>query len=178
MSAAQAMQVIDSDQTRAMRPAQSHTLNRDASEYLAFCLGSQTYVVDILKVQEIRGVERVTRLPNSDGYMRGVINLRGTIVSVIDLRARLGMESIEYTALSVMIVIMLGDRTFAMVVDSVSDVVQISEDAIRRTPPSGNSVDPRVIAGVGVVDQRMLLMLDVYRVFQVDVVADCGQNSA
>lgn len=103
-------------------------------EYLSFTLGAEHYGVDILKVQEIRGYDSVTRVPDAPDYIKGVINLRGTIVPVIDLRLKLRLEKATYDAFTVMIVLNVEDRVVGIVVDSVSDVIPLNADQIRPTP--------------------------------------------
>lgn len=130
-------------------------------EFLSFTLGNEHYGVDILKVQEIRGYDAVTRLPDAPEYIKGVINLRGTIVPIIDLRLKLRLKEARYDAFTVMIVLNVADRVFGIVVDSVSDVIPLEPDQIRPTPEFGASVDTRFISGIGTVDERMLILLDI-----------------
>ena len=111
-----------------------------AAEFLTFALGSEEYGVDILKVKEIRGYDAVTRLPDAPDYIKGVINLRGTIVPVVDMRLKFRLERAEYTALTVMIVLNVADRVVGMVVDSVSDVVQLSAEQVRAVPEIGATI--------------------------------------
>ncbi len=132
-----------------------------ADEFLSFTLGEEDYGVDILKVQEIRGYDAVTRLPDAPDYIKGVINLRGTIVPVIDLRLKLRLKEARYDAFTVMIVLNVEERVVGIVVDSVSDVIALNADQIRPTPEFGASVDTRFISGIGTVDERMLILLDI-----------------
>ncbi len=132
-----------------------------ADEFLSFNLGEEHYGVDILKVQEIRGYDAVTRLPDAPEYIKGVINLRGTIVPVIDLRMKLRLKEARYDAFTVMIVLNVKDRVVGIVVDSVSDVVPLLQEQIRATPEFGASVDTRFISGIGTVEDRMLILLDI-----------------
>ena len=105
-----------------------------AREYLTFRLGDEEYGIDILKVQEIRGYENPTRIANAPHFLKGVVNLRGTIVPIVDLRLRFGCSSAEYNSFTVTIVLHIGQRTIGTVVDSVSDVVEIPAEAIRPSP--------------------------------------------
>jgi len=130
-------------------------------EFLSFALGEEHYGVDILKVQEIRGYDSVTRLPDAPDYIKGVINLRGTIVPVIDLRLKLRLKEARYDAFTVMIVLNVEDRVVGIVVDSVSDVIPLNDDQIRPTPEFGSEVDTRFISGIGTQDDRMLILLDI-----------------
>ncbi|TLX22202.1 chemotaxis protein CheW [Thermomonas fusca] len=131
-----------------------------AGEFLTFTLGQEEYGVDILKVQEIRGYDAVTRLPDAPDYIKGVINLRGTIVPVIDMRVKFRLEA-KVDALTVMIVLNVADRVVGMVVDSVSDVVQLTTEQIRAMPEVGTGIDRRFLTGIGALDERMLILLDI-----------------
>ena len=144
-------------------------------EYLSFTLGNEHYGVDILKVQEIRGYDAVTRVPDAPDYIKGVINLRGTIVPVIDLRLKLRLDEARYDAFTVMIVLNVEDRVVGIVVDSVSDVIPLNADQIRPTPEFGAAVDTRFISGIGTQDDRMLILLDIETLLDT---ADLGQPSA
>ena len=130
-------------------------------EYLSFTLGNEHYGVDILKVQEIRGYDSVTRVPDAPDYIKGVINLRGTIVPVIDLRLKLRLDEARYDAFTVMIVLNVDDRVVGIVVDSVSDVIPLNAEQIRPKPEFGAAVDTRFISGIGTQDERMLILLDI-----------------
>lgn len=132
-------------------------------EYLTFTLGKEEYGVDILKVQEIRGYDAVTRLPDSPPWIKGVINLRGTIVPVVDLRIRFRLGEPTYDGFTVMIILNVSGRVVGMVVDSVSDVTQLNPEHVRAAPELGASMDSRFIAGMGTVDERMLILLDIER---------------
>ena len=144
-------------------------------EYLSFTLGNEHYGVDILKVQEIRGYDAVTRVPDAPDYIKGVINLRGTIVPVIDLRLKLRLDEARYDAFTVMIVLNVEDRVVGIVVDSVSDVIPLNADQIRPTPEFGAAVDTRFISGIGTQDDRILILLDIETLLDT---ADLGQPSA
>ncbi|KRG39424.1 chemotaxis protein [Stenotrophomonas pictorum JCM 9942] len=144
-------------------------------EYLSFTLGNEHYGVDILKVQEIRGYDSVTRVPDAPHYIKGVINLRGTIVPVIDLRLKLRLDEARYDAFTVMIVLNVEDRVVGIVVDSVSDVIPLTGDQIRPTPEFGAAVDTRVISGIGTHDDKMLILLDIETLLDI---TDLGQTTA
>lgn len=145
--------------TPAAQPA-SLSNAATAGEFLTFTLGKEEYGVDILKVQEIRGYDAVTRLPDAPDYIKGVINLRGTIVPVIDMRVKFRLEA-KVDALTVMIVLNVADRVVGMVVDSVSDVVQLTSEQIRSMPEVGTGIDRRFLTGIGALDERMLILLDI-----------------
>ena len=146
-----------------------------AGEYLSFTLGDEHYGVDILKVQEIRGYDSVTRVPDAPEYIKGVINLRGTIVPVIDLRLKLRLKDARYDAFTVMIVLNVEDRVVGIVVDSVSDVIPLNAEQIRPKPEFGAAVDTRFISGIGTQDERMLILLDIETLLDT---TDIGQAAA
>ena len=150
--------------THATRVAGSAALQTDdvSEEFLTFALADEEYGVEILKVQEIRGYDTVTRLPEAPDYIKGVINLRGTIVPVIDMRLKFHLVA-EYTALTVMIVLNVADRVVGMVVDSVSDVVRLGGEQIRAVPELGATIDRQYVTGIGTFDERMLILLDIER---------------
>ncbi len=133
------------------------------AEFLTFALGNEEDGVDILKVKEIRGYDAVTRLPDAPDYIKGVINLRGTIVPVVDMRLKFRLERADYTALTVMIVLNVADRVVGMVVDSVSDVVRLTDEQIRAVPEIGATIDRQFLTGIGTLDERMLILLDIER---------------
>jgi purine-binding chemotaxis protein CheW len=139
----------------------STTSNEPAHEFLAFKLGPEEYGVDILSVQEIRGYDTVTRVPEAPDYIKGVINLRGVIVPVVDLRLKFKLGSAEYDEFTVMIVLNLKGKVIAAVVDGVSDVVQVESEQIRPTPEFGGIIDTRFISGIATVGERMLILLDI-----------------
>ncbi|MEX5744948.1 chemotaxis protein CheW [Massilia sp. X63] len=130
------------------------------TEVLAFKLGSEEYGIDILKVQEIRGYERVTRLASSPAFVKGVINLRGVIVPIFDMRIRFGLGTPSYDELTVVIILHLGHRIMGMVVDSVSDVISLSPEQI-KPPPPGAHLHGEHLTGIATVDQRMLILVDI-----------------
>jgi purine-binding chemotaxis protein CheW len=134
-----------------------------SEEILTFTLGAEEYGVDILKVQEIRGYDWVTRLPDSPVWIKGVINLRGTIVPVVDLRIKFKLGDAGYDAFTVMIILNLNGRVVGIVVDSVSDVTRLADEQIRPAPELGLAVDTRFIQGIGTLDGRMLILLDIER---------------
>ena len=156
-------QATQANDARRAATASGALLADDASsEFLTFVLGHEEYGVDILKVQEIRSYEGVTRLPEAPDYIKGVINLRGTIVPVIDMRLKFHLVA-EYSALTVMIVLSVADRVVGMVVDSVSDVVRLGGEQVRAVPELGATIDRQFLTGIGTLDERMLILLDIER---------------
>ncbi|MEZ2419922.1 chemotaxis protein CheW [Luteibacter sp. RCC_6_2] len=138
----------------------------EAAQYLTVNLGSEEYGVDILAVREIRGWTPVTRIPQAPSYVLGVLNLRGAIVPVLDLRLRFGLASEEYTATTVCVIVMVAGRQFGVVVDAVSDVIDVLPAAVRPVPDMGTTVDTEYLKGLTSVGERMVLLLDVDRLLQ------------
>jgi len=134
-----------------------------ASEYLTFTLGSEEYAIDILKVQEIRGYEQPTLIANSPDFIKGVINLRGIIVPIVDLRIKFNLGKIEYTPFTVVIILNVAGRVIGIVVDSVSDVISLSAAQIRPAPDFSGSFDTKYIQGLASVDARMMIVTDIER---------------
>ena len=130
-------------------------------EYLTFRLGQEEYGIDILKVQEIRSYEQPTRIANAPAFVKGVVNLRGVIVPIVDLRLKLGCDSVEYNSFTVVVVLNVRGRVVGAVVDSVSDVLQLSGEAIKPAPEMNTSVDTRFITGIGSIGERMLILMDI-----------------
>lgn len=130
-------------------------------EYLTFTLGGESYAIDILKVQEIQGYGGVTRLARAPSFIKGVINLRGTIVPIVDLRERFGVGEVVYNEFTIMIILHLEKRTVGIVVDSVSDVKPLSDEEIRPAPSFNAAVDTRYIQGLADAGETMLIVLDI-----------------
>ena len=140
-------------------------LDSDADQYLTFILGSEEYGVDILRVQEIKGWDSVTPIPNTPEYIKGVINLRGTIVPIVDLRQRFNMPEIEYGPITVVIVLKIEcadrDRIMGIVVDGVSDVYDVPPEEMKAAPDFGNVVDTEFVRGLATVEEKMIIILDI-----------------
>jgi purine-binding chemotaxis protein CheW len=130
-------------------------------EYLAFSLGGEEYAVNILQVQEIRAYERVTRIANMPSFIKGVMNLRGAVVPVVDLRVRFNVGDAQYDASTIVIVINIGPRTIGMVVDGVSDVVAIKASELRPAPQIAGVLTAEFLEGVAILDKRMLIIVDI-----------------
>jgi purine-binding chemotaxis protein CheW len=132
-------------------------------EYLTFRLGAEEYALEILKVQEIRNYEPATAIANAPAFIRGVVNLRGVIVPIVDLRVLLGLSSAEYTPFTVVIVLNLRNATVGVVVDAVSDVVALGGEQIRPAPEFSGAADTRYVTGLGTLAGRMLIVADIER---------------
>lgn len=146
--------------------ANTATAADEAAQYLTVNLGNEEYGVDILAVREIRGWTPVTRIPQAPSYVLGVLNLRGAIVPVLDLRLRFQLAREEYTATTVTVIVMVSGRQFGVVVDAVSDVVEVAPSGIRPVPDMGTTVDTEYLKGLTSVGERMVLLLDVDRLLQ------------
>jgi purine-binding chemotaxis protein CheW len=132
-----------------------------AGEYLTFRLGAEEYGIDILKVQEIRSYEAPTRIAKAPAFVKGVVNLRGVIVPIVDLRLKLACESAEYNAFTVVIVLNVRGRVVGAVVDSVSDVLELSRNHIKAAPEVHTAVDTSFITGIGTIGDRMLILVEI-----------------
>ena len=155
---AQAAQAVGGEKTAQQQTA---VAAKQANEFLTFTLGDEEYGVEILKVQEIRSYEEPTTIANAPAFIKGVVNLRGVIVPIVDMRIKFGLGSSEYNQFTVVIILNVAQRVVGMVVDSVSDVIQLSGEQIREAPQFGASLDTEYITGLGTVDERMLILMDI-----------------
>lgn len=146
---------LHSNGTQSTQPSQA------PMEYLAFNLGGEEYGIDIQKVQELRGYDAVTQIANAPAYMKGVVNLRGIIVPIIDMRIKLGCADPVYDQFTVVIVLNLRGRIIGMVVDSVSDVTTLAPEQVKPAPSMGTAVDTGYLLGLGTIDERMLILVDI-----------------
>ena len=131
------------------------------NEFLAFTLGNEEYGIDILRVQEIRGYESVTRIANSPDFIKGVVNLRGIIVPVVDMRIKFSLGTPTYDQFTVVIILNIAGRVMGMVVDSVSDVTTLSPDQVKPAPEMGTTFDSDYLIGLGTLSERMLILVDI-----------------
>jgi purine-binding chemotaxis protein CheW len=132
-------------------------------EYLTFTLGCEEYGVDILKVQEIRGYEKPTAIAHAPAFIKGVVNLRGTIVPIVDLRIKFDLGEAKYDQFTVVIILNVAGRVVGVVVDGVSDVVGLTPEEMRPAPEFSSAFDTRYITGLGTVEDRMLILVDIER---------------
>jgi len=130
-------------------------------EFLTFTLGTEEYGIEILKVQEIRSYEQVTTIANAPEFIKGVVNLRGIIVPIVDMRIKFSLGEAEYNELTVVIVLNVAGRVVGMVVDGVSDVIQLAAEQIRPAPDFSSTFDTKYITGLGTLDARMLILVDI-----------------
>lgn len=147
-------------------------------EYLAFTLGREEYGIDILKVQDIRGYETVTRIANAPDFIKGVINLRGIIVPIVDLRIKFQLDRVEYNQYTVVIILNLKDRVVGIVVDGVSDVLTLQSQQIKPAPEFSGALDTEYIRGLGSIDERMLILVDIERLLMSADMALCDEAEA
>ena len=141
--------------------AQTDAGEISGKEYLAFTLGQEEYGIDILRVQEIRGYEPVTRIANAPDFIKGVVNLRGIIVPIVDMRIKLNLGTPTYDQFTVVIILSIAGRVVGMVVDSVSDVMTLTPEQVKPAPEMGTSFDSDYLIGLGTLDERMLILVDI-----------------
>ncbi len=144
-----------------MNQANENAGNQPAREFLTFTLGAEEYAIDILRVQEIRGYDQVTAIANSPAFIKGVINLRGAIVPIVDLRIKFNLPSVTYDPFTVVIILNVLERIVGAVVDSVSDVIALTGQEIKPPPEFGGSFDTEYLLGLATVSERMLILVDI-----------------
>jgi purine-binding chemotaxis protein CheW len=159
------MEAIDTSPSQV-----SHTT--DIQQYLSFALGEEQYAIEILRVQEIKGYSGITPIPNTPAHIRGVMNLRGTVIPVVDLRAKFNLETHSYDKFTVIIVVTVGSRIIGLVVDAVSDVLDVSRAQIRPAPELGHREDTRFISGMVHVGERLVVLLDIATLLAEDSLGD------
>ncbi|HOM87850.1 MAG TPA: chemotaxis protein CheW [Spirochaetota bacterium] len=140
-------------------------------QFVTFIIGNETYGIEVLKVQEIIGMTRITYVPNTLPYMKGVINLRGSVVPVIDMRKKIGMDEIAYNAFTVIIITEVKGKLIGMIVDSVQDVVTIPIQKIQDTIHFTSQIATDYIKGIGQIDNNLVIILDVDRLLTADEIA-------
>ena len=131
-----------------------------SGQYLTLRLGDEDYAIDIMRVQEIRSYEEPTRMANSPSFIKGVVNLRGVIVPIVDLRMKLNISKVEYNEFTVVIILKLGGTVIGAVVDAVSDVVNLDANMIKDAPQFESAIDARFILGLATVGERMLIVMN------------------
>ena len=158
--------------------SQTQTAAAASAQYLTFVCGGEEYGVEILRVQEIKGWERATRIPHAPNYCLGVINLRGAIVPIIELRKRFNLESTEFGPTTVVIVVKVtsahGERTVGMVVDAVCEVYNVAHADVKAPPEVGSSVDTAFVKGLATVENKMLILLDIDRLINASILDGVG----
>ncbi len=144
-----------------MQDMEEPSSSGSSRELLTFTLGGEEYGIDILKVQEIRGYDAVTAIANTPDFIKGVINLRGIIVPIVDMRIKFHLGKAEYDQFTVVIILNVANRVVGMVVDGVSDVITLTPEQIRPAPEFGSAIDTQYVMGLGTVDERMLILVDI-----------------
>ena len=139
-----------------------------ALEFLSFTLGREEYGIDIQKVQELRGYDTVTRIANAPEHVKGVVNLRGIIVPIIDMRIKFNLGTPTYDQFTVVIILNIASRVMGMVVDSVSDVITLKAEQIKPAPTMGSALDTEYLMGLGTIEERMLILIDLDRLMSSD----------
>lgn len=152
---------VQDTQTQRTRSGSHASTPATTLEFLAFTLGAEEYGIDILKVQEIRGYEAVTAIANMPEFIKGVVNLRGVIVPIIDMRIRFNFGTPRYDQFTVVIILNIGGRVLGMVVDSVSDVTTLTPQQIKPAPQIGTAFEADYLLGLGTLDDRMLILVDI-----------------
>ena len=152
-----------SQQQIAIAPSSSNNAQAShmADEFLTFRLGNEEYGIEILKVQEIRGYDAITQIANAPEFIKGVVNLRGIIVPIIDMRIKFRLGNVDYNQFTVVIILNVAGRVMGIVVDGVSDVITLSAEQMRPAPGLGSVIDTEYIMGLGTVDERMLILIDI-----------------
>ena len=148
-------------QTNATPSASTVDEAISAHEFLAFTLGKEEYGIHILKVQELRGYEEPTRIANAPDFIKGVVNLRGIIVPIVDMRIKFSLGTPTYDQFTVVIILNIAGRVVGMVVDSVSDVITLSPEQVKPAPEMGTALNTDYLIGLGTIDQRMLILVDI-----------------
>jgi purine-binding chemotaxis protein CheW len=138
-----------------------HAVTSSDTEVLSFRLGNEEYGINILKVQEIRGYDAVTHIANSPDFIKGVVNLRGVIVPIVDMRIKFDVGTPTYDQFTVVIILNIGSHVIGMVVDSVSDVITLAQEQIKSAPEMGTALNTDYLIGLGTVDERMLILVDI-----------------
>lgn len=156
---------IEQSENQAQALQLGSQVGGDLNQFLTFILAGEEYGVDILRVQEIKGWEKATKMPNTPPYIKGVINLRGAIVPIVDLRKRFDLENVEYGKTTVVIVLKVvgatGERTLGFVVDAVSEVYNVSSENMKPAPEFGGSISIDYIKGLATVGEKMVILLDI-----------------
>ena len=152
---------MSQEQAVATTESTENIAGQNLNEFLTFRLGSEEYGMDILKVQEIRGYDSITQIANAPEFIKGVVNLRGIIVPIIDMRIKFKLGNVEYDQFTVVIILNVSGRVMGIVVDGVSDVISLDIDQMRATPEFGSVIDTEYIMGLGTVEERMLILIDI-----------------
>jgi purine-binding chemotaxis protein CheW len=153
---------------RANTSAAEPITNEEQQEFLTFVLGDENYALDIMTVKEIRGYENVTKIANSPPYIKGVLNLRGDIVPIIDLRLKFEVGQATYDEFTIVIMLMIGDRIVGIVVDEVSDVIKVNDEQIKPPPEFGVAFDSAYLHGLTTINEQMIILVNIQKLISSD----------
>ena len=156
----------------------SAAVSTNLREFLAFKLGAEEYGIDILRVQEIRSYEKPTRIAKAPDFIKGVINLRGVIVPIVDLRLKFHLDDASYTEFTVVIVLNIGSRVVGIVVDAVSDVITLSSDQLRPVPDFSSTIASEHVLAIGAIEERMLILIDIDKLMTSEEMGLISQSAA
>ena len=154
------METMQAPSSLHQKPARSAAVVADSGQYLTLRLGEEEYAIDILRVQEIRSYEEPTKMVNSPTFIKGVVNLRGVIVPIVDLRLKLNIAKVEYNEFTVVIILNVRGTVIGAVVDAVADVVTLSSDLIKPAPQFESGIESRFIVGLANLGERMLIVMN------------------
>ena len=154
------MQTAQSPRNFDQQTKRSNVVRADSGQYLTLRLGDEDYAIDIMRVQEIRSYEEPTKMANSPSFIKGVINLRGVIVPIVDLRMKLNISKVDYNEFTVVIILRLHGTVIGAVVDAVSDVVDLDANMLKDAPQFESAIDARFILGLATVGERMLIVMN------------------
>jgi len=153
--------MIQEQATDKVVESSNSAISEMANEFLTFRLGNEEYGIEILKVQEIRGYDAITQIANAPDFIKGVVNLRGIIVPIVDMRIKFRLGNASYDQFTVVIILNVSGRVMGVVVDGVSDVITLRQEQMRPTPGLGSIIDTEYIMGLGTIDERMLILIDI-----------------
>ncbi|MCE7914101.1 MAG: chemotaxis protein CheW [Nitrosomonas sp. PRO4] len=153
--------MIQEQTTDEVVESSNSAISEMANEFLTFRLGNEEYGIEILKVQEIRGYDAITQIANAPDFIKGVVNLRGIIVPIVDMRIKFRLGNASYDQFTVVIILNVTGRVMGIVVDGVSDVITLRQEQMRPTPGLGSIIDTEYIMGLGTIDERMLILIDI-----------------
>ena len=154
--------------TTQQKNTENHLNNEAHHEFLTFVLGSENYALDIMTVKEIRGYEEVTKIANAPDYIKGVLNLRGDIVPIVDLRLKFNVGKATYDEFTIVIMLMVGERIVGIVVDEVSDVIKVSESEVKSPPEFGVAFDSAYLHGLTSINEQMIILVNIQKLISSD----------
>jgi purine-binding chemotaxis protein CheW len=157
---------------------EAHANNEEQQEFLTFVLGKENYALDIMTVKEIRGYEEVTKIANAPSYIKGVLNLRGDIVPIVDLRLKFNVGEATYDEFTIVIMLMVGERIVGIVVDEVSDVIKVNDSEIKAPPEFGVAFDSAYLHGLASINEQMVILVNIQKLISSDELGLLGVNAS